>query len=174
MKKMNNKGFTLMELLATIVVLGLVTTFTIVTIVNLFDEGKNKAEEAFAKQIEGYIEDYIAMYNKNINFTSVQTAYKCHPDESNPDRKMCDDVTVQKSTGNNFEDIIYIVVGKDLINPKTKQPCTNDGGSNLTIYRDEDFVYCFKLEGVSCLSYTINTCNGLYKTASGANDEAFQ
>lgn len=169
MKKMNNKGFTLMELLATIVVLGLVTTFTIVTIVNLFDEGKKKAEEAFAKQIEGYIEDYIAMYNKNINFTSEQTAYKCHPDESNPTQNICDPVIVEKSTGNNFLNIIDIIVGKELINPKTEQKCTNVG-SSLTVYRDEDFVYCFKLDVPSCLTNNIDTCKGLYKDSTGNNN----
>lgn len=167
MKKMNNKGFTLMELLATIVVLGLVTTFTIVTMVNLFDEGKDKAEEAFAKQIEGYIEDYIALYSKNISFISEQqTAFKCHPDESDPDRDTCESVAVQKSEDNDFQNIIDIIVGKDLKNPKTEQVCSGTG-SNLTIYKDEDFVYCFRLKDLDCLSNEINTCYGIYKNSSG-------
>ena len=39
---MNNKGFTLVELLATIVILSLITSITVVTITSVYSNSKDK------------------------------------------------------------------------------------------------------------------------------------
>jgi len=163
--KINNKGFTLVELLATIIILGLISTVAIVTLTDYFQESEEKSEEVFIKQIKGYVDDYIALYGSSSfsNPTNNGIKNKCH---SQNDQEVCDSVSVFKANNNpNFDLISSSIASKELINPVTEVVC-NNSNTNITIYRDTDFVYCFTIEPIgtnSCLSSTINTCKELYK-----------
>jgi len=174
MKKINNKGFTLIELLATIVLLGILSTVTIVTITTFFERSKEKTEEAFTKQLEGYVEDYIALYGGSLSgWNSIGTYYKCYQDGAS---EKCDMVSLNETSSNkNLKEIIDEFANQDVYNPKTKVQCTNDN-TTLTIYRDSDFVYCFTIKpnGNSCLVETISTCENRYKSdicAKALDDE---
>jgi len=168
MKKMNNKGFTLVELLATIVILGIISTVTIVTVTEYYQRSKEKAEEAFYKQLEGYVYDYITLSGSklayvNSGYTNLQKCYKDGEDE------ICENTTLKKASDNfQLGTLIESVVSKDVLNPKTDVKCT-DSNTTLNIYRDSDYVYCFSIKpnGNSCISETISTCENIYKSGSG-------
>ena len=180
---MNNKGFTLVELLATIVILGLVTSFVFVTVTDYYSASKDKSEEVFYKQIESYMEDYIALDgSKEKNYKNYGTVRKHYCEMFEGDtckEEVYEEVTLEVSNSFKIETVAGEIVDGKLINPKTEVECTNDN-TNITVYRDSDFVYCYiiKPNGTSCLSeYTdendktkqkvINTCKGLYKNSVG-------
>ena len=56
---MNKKGFTLVELLAVIVILGLITGISIVAIFTSIGNAKKKAEREFLTQLSNSVEAYI-------------------------------------------------------------------------------------------------------------------
>lgn len=190
---MNNKGFTLVELLATIVILGLVTSFVFVTVTDYYSASKDKSEEVFYKQIESYMEDYIALdgskEKKYENYGTVRKHY-CEVFEGDTCKKeVYEEVTLEvckKGIDNpekyfKIEKVAEEIVDGKLINPKTGEQCT-DTNTNITVYRDSDFVYCYIIkpvvDGEPCLSEyidengetkqkVINTCEGRYKKIDG-------
>ena len=133
---MKAKGFTLVELLATIIVLGLAVGITIITVNGGFGRAKEKTEEVFVKTIDDALKIYIA----NLTFEDViNSTYKpiMREDVVNPANKNKD----------NYECNVY---GK------------------LDIYRDDDYVYYYKIDKSSfgCLntegsiSNLPDSCNG--------------
>lgn len=169
MIKMNNKGFTLIELLATIVVLALVSSVTIISVTTYYQKSKEKAEEAFRKQLEGYVDDYIAMYGSKLEFDSGESNEKCYLNEGD-----CKDITLKKAISSNTNMNIKFVsdtfANQDIVNPNTGINC-EESNTTLTIYRDTDFVYCFTIEpnGSSCIDETISTCENMYKPGTCSN-----
>lgn len=163
--KLNKKGFTLIELLATIVILGLIFSVTSVTIVSYYEKSKEKSSDAFIKQLEGYIDSYITLYSSNFNFSSSgESKNKCHTNISGTET--CNSVKLYSVTNNpNIETIEEYLSNKEFINPSSSVRCNTDN-TKLSIYRDSDYVYCFKLEKInetSCIDDTVNTCNRIYK-----------
>ena len=57
---MNNKGFTLVELLATIIILGLVTGISIMSYTSYLNNAKSKTEEVFKNNVSDYIDAFIS------------------------------------------------------------------------------------------------------------------
>lgn len=162
----NNKGFTLIELLVTIIILGLISTVSIVTITSYYEKSKEKANESFSKQLKNHIEDYIALRGSK-HFSSqstVEAKEKCYKDIDGVEK--CDSVTLYHATSNppTVEDIEGYT-NKKIINPSNNIECTNDN-INISLYRDSDYVYCFKVEAIgttSCINASIDTCESLYK-----------
>ena len=66
------KGFTLVELLAVIIVIGLVAGITIPIVDNLIDSGRIKAHDVQVKMIEKRAEDYVSMH---INLLDEENVY---------------------------------------------------------------------------------------------------
>lgn len=173
----NNKGFTLIEMIAAIAVLAIVSTVTIISVTNSFQKSKEKSEETFKKQLEGYIYDYISMYGSKLKFDNGNKYDKCYSDET-----PCPDITLKKAirdTDNvenldmNIKFISDMFANKNIVNPNTKKEC-NEKNTILTIYRDSDFVYCFTIKPnndteESCITENISTCEEMYKPASGSS-----
>lgn len=163
-KKMNNKGFTLVELLATIAILAIISTITIVAVVSYYQKSKEESEEIFYNQLENYVEDYISLYGSTLSYNTTGTLkQKCYT--STTGTEVCNNVTLFSATSNpGIVTIANNFVNKDLINPSTEVECTNSN-IKVSVYRDTDFVYCFKIEKkttTSCISKTIDTCTNLY------------
>ena len=153
---MNQKGFTLVELLAVIVLLGIVASITIAVSVSSFQKSKEKTEEIFKANMIKAVEMYIPQANLKFETTSIsykkydETEDKCSGDSCNVD---------VYSDKFNFNKIITdgIITEKEVKNPnKEKATCYNDN-TVVNVYRDSDKVYCFTLK-LDCLNEEINTC----------------
>lgn len=177
LKRINNKGFTLIELLATIAILAIVSSITIVTVVDYVKKSKEKTEQAFYKQLENHIENYISLYGTKLEYNVIgENKIKCHTEaigvEEGAGTEICSEVKLfQAINSPTIETITDTVSNKIFINPSTEVVCANDN-TRLTIFRDNDFVYCFTLEieegQNSCISkeeFEINTCNKIYKNS---------
>lgn len=153
---MNKKGFTLVELLATIVVMAIVVGIAIVsTNVNL-NNAKDKTEEIFISTLEDTMKIYIDTDAKGLNYSSdpVCTLNKTHGK-----------VNVYKAiSAVNFDTIInsnyHPITKKDLVNPNN-QDVTCNSSANISIYRDSDYVYYYKVKksDIGCLKTTGNITN---------------
>ena len=137
---MDRKGFTLTELLATLVVLGILLTVVIVTFNSDITDTKSKTEKIFEGTIQDAIEVYLDSDAKKLSFVR-----EC----DNVISKKHGEVKVYK-VYTNFAAVInsfYSPISQsDLINPSTEEKCANAINISLAIYRDEDFVYYYKID----------------------------
>lgn len=160
---MNRKGFTMIELLAVIIVLGLVFIIAFPNLTDAFKSGKLKAEEAFVNRVSEAVDSYVTLNSSNISFTSNGTASKTYGGTKHS-------VNIYKGTIN-VSNIISSgnITAKDYKNPNNEKTTCN---TNLPIevYRDSDFVYCHKIPktSIDCLTeeykdktkgdYVVDTC----------------
>lgn len=148
---MNRRGFTLVELLATLVILSIVVGITIVFMNNSFKEAKDKTENLFVKTLSDGISVYLDDSElKKSEF--VDTG--CYVNKTRGGRRV-------KLYGVNktMEDVInstYKPLSQsDLVNPSNEDvSCGLAKDIGLTIYRDEDFVYYYKIDRkmIGCLN----------------------
>lgn len=141
---MNNKGFTLVELLATIVILGLVMGIASYGVISAINTSKDKSEAAFVKRLCGVIDSYLAENGDNLNGDI---------------RKVLSDGREVIKVGT--IDLTELVKAKlvnesDLVNPKNKQSCY-DASLSITVYRSDDWVYYYNFDfsgvcGISAVS----------------------
>lgn len=138
---MNRKGFTLVELLATLVILGVVVGLTIVGVNNIFGNAKKKTEGVFVKTLTDALDIYLDSDAKNLSFNSNFT---CKVDKSY--RK---DVEIYESNNNlTYADVIESKYSPlsitDLKNPANDKECL--ASTQVHIYRDQDYVYYYKVD----------------------------
>ena len=142
---MNRKGFTLVELLATLIILAVVVGIVLISTSGGFGKGKERTEDIFVKTIEDALDIYLDSDAKNKNFstTPICTIDKTH-------RK---GVNIYRSTDSlTFDDVINStyqpIAESDMHNPANKGKdnylCNTDG--TLYIYRDDDYVYYYKID----------------------------
>lgn len=143
---MNRRGFTLVELLATLVVLGIIMGIVLVSTTSRFDDTKNKTEEAFVSTIEDAMNIYMNSDGKKLNYTdSVCTINKTHG------------IAYVYKTRITFDKVInseYMPISQnDLINPANKdKKCSLGEDIIVDVYRDSDYVYYYKINGnMGCL-----------------------
>lgn len=164
---MNKKGFTMIELLAVIAVLGLVLIITFPNISDVFKGSKLKAEEAFIDRLSQSIDSYVTLNSSNLSFAKQTGAFeKESGSESQEVEVYKADIKVQ--------DIINdgIITEKDYKNPSDETKTCNKE-AQIEVYRDSDQVFCHKIKIASledCLSseyieknkidneYIVNTC----------------
>ena len=138
---MNNKGFTLVELLATIIILGLITGISVMSYISYLNNAKSKTEEVFKKNISDYIDAFITLNTNKLT----------------DDTLVGNNVYSQKYNKHSitFQDIIdnNIITTNNLKNSVNKKTCSIN--TNITIYRDNNYVYCFVVE-LDCLDSSDN------------------
>lgn len=131
---MNNKGFTLVELLATIIILGLITSIGTLAYTGYLKNTKEKTEEVFKKNISDYIDAFITSNTNEL--TNDTLAGKSN------------NIYIQKYNNHSitFQDIIdnNIITTNNLKNSANKKTCSEN--TNITVYRDNNYVYCFAVE----------------------------
>ena len=138
---MNNKGFTLVELLAVLVLLGIIVGITLSIIGVNFDETKKKTEEVFVDTIKDALNMYLnSKEAKGLNFTTV-CVNKLH--KTHGDVKMYKvDTTFKVVIDSEYRPITQ----NDLINPANKgSSCADASNIEITIYRDDDYVYYYSV-----------------------------
>ena len=163
--KLNNKGFTLIEVIAVIAILGIIVAIVLPSVFGYFDTSKDRSEEIFMGEMEEIIESYIALEGRKIMFDTShgKVIEKCDPLEGN---SSCVEVNVYKNTGSvTFNDIVNegLVKGSDIINPKNEQYCSLD--TEIIVYRDDDYVYCFETE-FDCVEDSDNNNRNVINTCS--------
>ena len=173
---MNRKGFTLIEVLAVIIVLSIILVIAAPSISNIYKNSKLKSEQVFINRLSTVIDSYVKLNTDKIGFTKVREANK---KQENYEYSV--DIYSGKINDNQitFENIIndnllsaenYVNAGnKDYINPVTNEKgCITN--AQIEVYRDSDFVYCHKVkkDSLGCLTdeykdsiigeYVIDTC----------------
>ena len=146
---MNRRGFTLVELLATLVILGIVTSIVLIGINGGFNNAKDKTEDVFVKTVKDAMDIYLDSDAKKLNFskTAVCTLNKTHG--KSKVYKSSDNITLSDVINSEFHPISE----DDLVNPVNSSKC--DKNTIVNIYRDEDYVYYYEIDGdMGCL---INT-----------------
>ena len=150
---MNNKGFTLVELMAVLVLLSIILGLTLSVFKFNFSGAKKKTEEVFVETIKDSMEVYLTSNNaRRLNF---DTECSIALEKSHGNVKIYKGVYIDKDTGStrdtNFLDVIsseyHPITQKDLVNPADKEKkCANAENIKITIYRDEDFVYYYSVD----------------------------
>lgn len=166
---MNRKGFTLIELLAVIVILGIILTFAVPSITNIYKESKLKTEGMFLNELSKSIDSYVTLYSNEMSFSKVDGNFVKEITDNRSD-KLSYDVDVYK-VDIKVEDIIKnnIIEASEYRNPGNREDtCSQD--AIINVYRDSDFVYCYKVNknALNCLTaeyknsldsdYAIDTC----------------
>ena len=76
-KRINNKGFTLVELLAVLVILGAIMGMAIPSITSSLERSKEKQNQSKIKMIESYAELYVNDH-KNTIYNNLGSNGSCH------------------------------------------------------------------------------------------------
>lgn len=131
---MDKKGFTLVELLAVLVVLSLVVGISATSISSVMKKSKEKSTETFIETIKDAMDIYLSG-NEKREFNYI----KC---SNNPE--------YYEATGsitfNNVINSTYKPINKNaLINPANDEKC--DSNAKVKIYRNENYSYFYKISG---------------------------
>ena len=139
---MNKRGFTLVELLATIVVLSIVVGLTVTGIAFSIKNAKKKTEEVYI----GTLKDAIKIYlddDENISKLRWNASLGTFP-KTNGSAEF-----LEASEGISFDDIINStyspIIKKDLLNPATEKIC-DPTKKIIHIFRDTDEVYYYYID----------------------------
>lgn len=146
---MNRKGFTLIEVLAVIIVLSIILVIAAPGISNVYKNSKLKSEEVFTNRLSSVIDSYIKLNTDMIGFTretepaikenqGTVTIYKGKLKEDNIERE----IIVNDIINDNLLSI------EDYVNAGNKYVKCNLN-TKIEVYRDSDFVYCHKVEASS-------------------------
>ena len=165
---MNKKGFTLVELLATLVILGIVVSLTIVGMNINLNNTKKKTEEVFIGTIKDALKMYLDSDARALEYNSSSTGV-CTINKALKDNvkvyKTSSSVTLNTIINSKYSPLL----NEDLVNPN------NEGvecylAAPVYIYRDDDYVYYYKMKkgDLDCLTmdlegYITNLpegCNG--------------
>ncbi len=148
---MKKNGFTMVELLAVLIILGIVVGITILAVNSSSDDAKKKSEEVFISSLKSAVETYLE--------TDGITELKANEFVSNCNiikkgvsvetKKYNGVVTFQKVIDSSYKPMSE----KDFVNPANKEPCYKD--AEIMIYKDADYVsyYKFKLSDLRCFKY---------------------
>lgn len=155
MKKLNKKGFTLIELIAVIVILSIILVFVVPNLLDTYKRSKLKTEKAFVDQLAKGIESYITLYSNEMSFSKVDGSFVKEITDKRSDKQIYyvdvyqANITVENIINKNIiESSEYINPGNRGDNTKKCKPETD----TITVYRDSDYVYCFKMKPMDCLT----------------------
>ena len=151
---MNKKGFTLVELLATLVILGIVVGITVVSINSIFGNTKKKTEDVFVKTLEDALDIYLDSDARGLNFfnTEVCTIAKRHGNVKvykSSDNLILKNIIASKSEATNdterrLNSTYSPLTESDIVNPANETVKCNLNAP-VSIYRDSDYVYYYKI-----------------------------
>lgn len=142
---MNNKGFTLVEMLAVVVVLAIVMGIATNSVISYIDTSKKKSEKIFVDKIDNAIEGYIDLNKGNIvSSTEPPLIKNVLFQKCRVDSKGCKDSFVNEVGTFEFKKVLEagFLDSSSLINPKNKKKC-NFGNNKVRVFRDSEFVYYY-------------------------------
>lgn len=157
---MDNKGFTLVELLATVVVLGLVMGITAHSVLGVIEKSKDKSEKIFVDKLENSIDAYISSTRTSNTLEIDSNANEIYYEKCklyNDDGTCINDGSYE-STAYTMKSFPLskisdsnLIQNKDITNPKNKKAC-DLSLVNVNLYRDSDMVYYYyaNLKDLGC------------------------
>ena len=147
---MNKKGFTLVELLATLVILGIVAGITVISLSSIFGSTKDKTEDVFVETLKDSLEMYLDSRDaKRLLFSEDSV---CEINKSFAKVKVYKaEVTFDDIINSEYKPLTY----SDLVNPANEEVSCNSS-SSVNIYRDENYVYYYSMNKADfdCLKNT--------------------
>lgn len=158
--KLNRKGFTLVEVISVVVILGILVVISFPIVTGLFESSEERSEKIFVEEVSRIIDGYVSLEGIQLQYIYAGEKEKCDNDD---DSNSCYEVNVYKNQGSiTFQNIINsgLMVENDLINPNDKVLCNVN--NTIEIYRDSEYVYCYKAK-LDCVGsddeFDIDTCN---------------
>lgn len=141
---MNRKGFTLVEVVAVVAILGIIFGIASYSVIGVINSSKKKSEEVFVDNIKTYIDEYITLYGSSLS--------KKNTDEYNFEKcKISDDcttVTAYEYSSISINDLIdkgLVTEGK-FVNPVNKLDCFDGINPSIRIFKDSDYVYYYYVD----------------------------
>ena len=127
---MNRKGFTLVELLATIVILSVVMGIASYGVIGIIRTSRKNTEAVFVNRIADYIDEYLTLNSSSFKFSNVE--YCVDSSCSNKAYRVVSDSAVSnRIIGLNDLIASGIVDADKMVNPVNKNNCLN--GKNPSI-----------------------------------------
>lgn len=161
---MGNKGFTLVELLATVVILSLVLGIGTYGVVGTINNAKNKNEQIFIDRLSGGIEEYIDLYGSSLNRNTTEYTFdKC----INVDCSNTYEANAYELQSIYISDLINngLLDGESLVNPANKKKCFEGVDPLVRVFKDSDYVYYYYVDlSGSSTSCEISSDNGIINT----------
>lgn len=146
-KKINNKGFTMIELLTVIVLIGIIMSITIYSVIPNIDKSKEEVEKVFVNNLNNALETFIDK-NKNSFIIGDNKGTIDKVINTQGDTTSVNVYEIFNDDGElvQFSDVIStgFLKERDFINPKNEVKCNIN--TSITIYRDDDFVYYYKYD----------------------------
>lgn len=174
---MDNKGFTLVEMLAVAVVLTIVMGIGYYGVTGIINNSKSKGEAIFVEKLSDAIDEYISLNGDSLAQSDVDTSYKfkkCYMSNCyNEDNDSYDEDSYYEVKAVLLDEVSIselldeeLLNEEDIVNPSNKLNCLNDGKNPLIkIYKDDDYVYYYYVDlsgdNTSC---EISTENGIINT----------
>ena len=154
---MNNKGFTLVEMLAVVVILGIILGIATTSVLSAIETSKEESEKVFVDKIETAVESYINLKGMGMVRKSGGSIYsfdKCKKfkDDKADSEECAEDATIGSSAfeleGFDLEEITKDFVDEDgMVNPRNKEKCLkNSGNPVVRVFKDKDMVYYYYVD----------------------------
>ena len=168
---MNNKGFTLVELLAVIVILSLVMGIASYGVLSAIESSKNSSEKIFVEKIGGLIDEYLALKGSRLGLkNSDNPILWCKKGSCSSDNSDLDSTYELNSFS--FNDIIDedLIDEDQIVNSRNKKNCFGNGSNNsknpiVRVFRDSDYVYYYYVDLRGNKTYCeVSNDNGVINT----------
>ena len=164
---MNNKGFTLVEMLAVVVILGIILGIATTSVLSAIETSKKESEKVFVDKIETAVESYINLNGMGIDEKSGGPTYtfdKCRKVKENGECEDGDYNTIETEAveleGFDLEEITKDSVDEygnvvstkfvdedGMVNPRNKEKCLkNSGNPVVRVFKDDDMVYYYYVD----------------------------
>lgn len=149
---MNNKGFTLIEVLATVVIIAVVMGIATTGVIKVINNSKKSSEKVFTDKLATYIESYINLYGSSLSTNTNKTTYTFEKCKKVNDDGSCQEDNPVTSTAYELEsfDLIKItktdpvIISEDkIVNPKNKQKCLTSKNPSVRVFKDSDYIYYY-------------------------------
>ncbi len=162
---MNNKGFTLIEMLAVIVILGLIMGIASYSIINTINNSKKNSEKIFVDKVSNLIDEYLSIYGSNLSPTDVKVIFeKCQDKNCSSEYYS----TATELTSIHLDDLVKknLVDESKLVNPANNKKCLENGKNpEIIIYKDDEYVYYYYTDlGEDKTNCNISKENGIIDT----------
>lgn len=153
---MNNKGFTLVEMLAVVFILSIVMGIGYYGVTGAINKSKTKSEAIFVEKLSDAIDEYIDLKGKDLEETGTSYDFKkcylsnCYDEDSESyvegsyyevEAMLLEEVDIR--------DLVdaKLLNEEDIVNPSNKINCLNNGKNPVVkIYKDDDYVYYYYVD----------------------------